>query len=414
MMSYQVSSNIQETLDKLLALPQVQKALEFAQQDADQTLENQIELCKIEAPTFHEEKKAARYAEMYKELGLENVHIDRHGNVEGLRPGKGGGKKVLMEGHMDTVFPIGTNPQPRKEGTRVYAPGIVDDTRGMVVPLSVIRALDAAGIQTKGDLVFVGTVEEEGIGSFGGMLKWLDDNQVDASISIDGPSAEGIVYEATGHMTCEATFHGIGGHAHGAFGKVANPLNAAARAVAKIAEFQVPEDPKTSFCVSNFHAGNDGGIHAIVPEAIIKFNLRSDSQQVLEDLYQRILNALQEACDEETARWGKDTITVTHKRYCNVPAGTQDVHSPIVEATYAIIEKLGYEPQFFHGGSTNCNMAIGKNIPAVCLGMGGVDCGAHTLQEFFETTDAYKGVQQALLLALLLAGVDGVTDSILA
>ena len=135
---------------------------------------------------------------------------------------------------------------------------------------------------------------------------------------------------------------------------------------------------------------------------------------MLEELYQRILNALQEACDEETARWGKDTITVTHKRYCNVPAGTQDVHSPIVEATYAISSYLGYEPIFFHGGSTNCNMAIGKNIPAVCLGMGSLDCGAHTLQEFFETTDAHKGVQQALLLALLLAGVDGVTDSILA
>ena len=245
------------------------------------------------------------------------------------------------------------------------------------------------------------------------MKTWLDDNAVDASISVDGPSAKGIIYEATGHMTCEATFHGIGGHAHGAFGKVANPLNAAARAVAKIADFQVPSDPKTSFCVSNFHAGNDAGIHAIVPEATIKFNFRSDSQQVLDELYQRILNALQEACDEETARWGQDTITFTHKRYANVPAGTQDVHSPIVEATYAVIRSLGYEPEFLHGGSTNCNMAIGKNIPAVCLGAGGEDCGAHTLQEFFETTDAYKGVQQALLLALLLAGVDGVIPSIL-
>ena len=97
-----------------------------------------------------------------------------------------------------------------------------------------------------------------------------------------------------------------------------------------------------------------------------------------------------------------------------MPAGTQDVHSPIVEATYAISSYLGYEPIFFHGGSTNCNMAIGKNVPAVCLGMGSLDCGAHTLQEFFETTDAHKGVQQALLLALLLAGVDGATDSILA
>lgn len=412
-MSYEVSAKIQGALDQLLAQESVKSALAFAEQDADQTLENQIELCKIEAPTFHEENKAARYAQFYKDLGLDDVHIDKHGNVVGIRRSTGNGKRVLMEGHMDTVFPLGTNPQPRREGTRVYAPGIVDDTRGMVVPLSVIRSLDAANIKTVGDLYFVGTVEEEGIGSFGGMKTWLDDNAVDASISVDGPSAKGIIYEATGHMTCEATFHGIGGHAHGAFGKVANPLNAAARAVAKIADFQVPSDPKTSFCVSNFHAGNDAGIHAIVPEATIKFNFRSDSQQVLDELYQRILNALQEACDEETARWGKDTITFTHKRYANVPAGTQDVHSPIVEATYAVIRSLGYEPEFLHGGSTNCNMAIGKNIPAVCLGAGGEDCGAHTLQEFFETTDAYKGVQQALLLALLLAGVDGVIPSIL-
>lgn len=412
-MNYEVSPKVRQTLDKLLALESVQKAMAFAEQDAEQTLENQMELCKIEAPTFHEQQKAARYAEMYQELGLKDVHIDEHGNVVGVRPGVGGGKKVLMEGHMDTVFPLGTNPQPRREGSRVYAPGIVDDTRGMVVPLSVVRSLNAAGIQTKGDLVCVGTVEEEGIGSFGGILYWLEHNTVDASISVDGGGFEGVVYEATGHMTCEATFHGIGGHAHGAFGQVANPLNAAARAVAKIADFQVPSDPKTSFCVSNFHAGNDAGIHAIVPEATIKFNFRSDSQQVLDELYQRILTALQEACDEETARWGKDTITFTHKRYCNVPAGTQDIHSPMVEGAYAAIQATGCDPYFLQGGSTNCNMAIGKNIPAVCLGIGGVDSGAHTLNEFFETTDAHKGVQEAMLLALLLAGVQGETESIL-
>lgn len=412
-MDYVISKKVSETLEKLLAQESVQKALAFAQADADQTLENQIELCKIEAPTFHEQNKAARYAELLTEAGLQNVHIDSHGNTVALRPGKGGGKSVLMEGHMDTVFPLGTVIEPKWEGTKLYAPGITDDTRGMVVPLSALRALNHAGIATKGDLYCVGTVEEEGIGSFGGMLGWLQDNTVDSSISIDGPSARGIVFEATGHMTCEATFHGIGGHAHGAFGKVANPLNAAARAVAKISDFQVPTDPKTSFCVSNFHAGNDAGIHAIVPEATIKFNFRSDDQQVLDELYQRILKALQEACDEETARWGKDTITFTHKRYCNVPAGKQDIHAPIVEATYAITQHLGLEPFFNHGGSTNCNMAIGKNIPAVCIGIDDVNNGAHTLQEFFETKDAFKGVQQCLLLALLLSGMDGVTDSIL-
>ena len=144
-MKYEVSPKVRQTLDRLLALDSVKKAMAFAEQDAEQTLENQIELCKIEAPTFHEQQKAARYAEMYQELSLKDVHIDDHGNVVGVRPGVGGGKKVLMEGHMDTVFPIGTNPQPRREGTRVYAPGIVDDTRGMVVPLSVVRSLNAAG-----------------------------------------------------------------------------------------------------------------------------------------------------------------------------------------------------------------------------------------------------------------------------
>ena len=254
-MSYEVSAKIQGALDQLLAQESVKSALAFAEQDADQTLENQIELCKIEAPTFHEENKAARYAQFYKDLGLDDVHIDKHGNVVGIRRGTGNGKRVLMEGHMDTVFPLGTNPQPRREGTRVYAPGIVDDTRGMVVPLSVIRSLDAANIKTVGDLYFVGTVEEEGIGSFGGMKTWLDDNAVDASISVDGPSAKGIIYEATGHMTCEATFHGIGGHAHGAFGKVANPLNAAARAVQRSRISKSPLTPRPhSVCPTSTRA----------------------------------------------------------------------------------------------------------------------------------------------------------------
>ena len=408
-MDYVVSPKVKEIVDKMVSLDAVKKGLEFIKEDNDQTVQNQLDLAMIPSPTFHEQEKAKAFMKYFEDLGLSDVHMDRFGNVVGTRKGKGKGPTVLMEGHMDTVFPMDTKLEPKIENGVIHLPGIGDDTRGMVVCLTVARALDAAGIETDGDIVFVGTVEEEGMGSLGGMKKFLSENKIDASISVDGPSPIGITYEATGFKTYEATFYGIGGHAYGAFGKVANPLHAAARAVAKIADFQVPEDPRTTFCVSNFHAGNDAGIHAIVPEATIKFNFRSDSQQVLDELYQRILNALQEACDEETARWGKDTIPFTHKRYANVPAGTQDVHSPIVEATYAVIRSLGYEPEFLHGGSTNCNMAIGKNIPAGCLGAGGEDCGAHTLQEFFETTDAYKGVQQALLLA----GVDGVIPSIL-
>ena len=107
-------------------------------------------------------KNAARLLEMFKEEGLTDCHIDEYGNCVGIRKGTGGGKTVLVEGHMDTVFPLDTKLEIVREDGFIKCPGIVDDTRGCATVLSTIRALNAAGIETKGDIQFVGTVQEEG------------------------------------------------------------------------------------------------------------------------------------------------------------------------------------------------------------------------------------------------------------
>lgn len=413
-MSYEVSQSTKDALQTLLDTKQVMQALQFAENDQEEIIQRQMELALIPSPTFHEEKKAARFLEMFKEEGLENCHIDEYGNCIGIRRGTGSGKTLLVEGHLDTVFPMETELKITRENGVIHCPGIVDDTRGCVVLLSVIRALNVAGIKTKGDIQFVGTVQEEGMGSLGGMRYYLEHHpEIDGSISVDGPGYHGVTFEATGFKTYEVNFYGIGGHASGAFGKIANPLHAAARAVAKIADFQVPTDPRTTFAVTNFHAGSPASVHAIVPKAQIMFNFRSNSQEELDKLDKRIFDAIQQACDEETARWGKDTITFDYKRYCEVPAGAQDPHSPIVEASIAISNYLGCEePKLAHGGSTNCNMAIGAGIPSVCLGDCDYDTNCHTLREHFIEREAYKGCQQTLLLALLCAGTE-VQDSIL-
>ena len=205
------------------------------------SIAEQIELTEIESPTFHEETRAKAYCQKLAELGLQYCHIDDFGNAVGLWKGKGNGPKILVEAHMDTVFPFGSVTKVRRENDVLYAPGIVDDTRGLAVLLSALRGLKASGLETAGDIVFVGTSREEGMGSLGGMKDFLDHNpDIDASISVDGAWCEGITYEATGFKTYEVNFYGIGGHAYGAFGLMANPLHAAARAVAKIADFQVP------------------------------------------------------------------------------------------------------------------------------------------------------------------------------
>ena len=414
-MEYKVSEKIQKKFDTLTKDAKVQKALQFMEDDQNEIIDRQIELTLIPAPTNHEQKKAARLLEMFKEEGLTDCHIDEYGNCIGIRKGTGGGKTVLVEGHMDTVFPLDTKLEIVREDGFIKCPGIVDDTRGCATVLSTIRALNAAGIETKGDIQFVGTVQEEGTGALKGMKYYVDHHpELEASISVDGPGYQEITYEATGIQTYEVNFNGIGGHACGMFGKVANPLHAAARAIAKISEFRVPADPMTTFAVTNFHAGSFEAVHAIVPTAQIRFNFRSNSQEELEKLRDRIFAAIDEACKEETDRWGMDTITYEVKHICDVNAGHQDSHASIVEGAMAAAEFLGCaEPKLGNGGSTNCNRALEAGLPAVCLGGGcDYDCQCHTLDEQFKVEDAFKGCQQTLLMTLLCAGTE-MTESII-
>ena len=414
-MEYKVSEQVRQKFDALVKDEKVQKALKFMEEDQDAVIDRQIELTLIPAPTNQEQKKAESMLEMFKEEGLSDCHIDEYGNCVGIRKGTGGGKTTLVEGHMDTVFALDTELKIVREDGFIKCPGIVDDTRGCAAVLSTIRALNAAGIQTKGDIHFVGTVQEEGTGALKGMKYYVDHHpELEASISVDGPGYQEITYEATGIQTYEVNFNGIGGHACGMFGKVANPLHAAARAIAKISEFRVPADPMTTFAVTNFHAGSFEAVHAIVPTAQIRFNFRSNSQEELEKLRDRIFAAIDEACKEETDRWGMDTITYEVKHICDVNAGHQDSHASIVEGAMAAAEFLGCaEPKLGNGGSTNCNRALEAGLPAVCLGGGcDYDCQCHTLDEQFKVEDAFKGCQQTLLMTLLCAGTE-MTESII-
>lgn len=440
---YQVSDRCRKQFEKMLGLESVKAALNFIEADQERTIEDQKELVLIEAPTGQEENRAKAYMEKFAALGLSDVHIDGHGNVVGVRKGTGGcgetGKqknfggqesfenrrnsagrpKVLIEGHLDTVFPFGTVHGVEERDGFLYAPGIGDDTRALAMLLCLIRTLNETGIKTCGDIVFVGTTREEGMGGLGGMKDFLKDNDdIDISLSLDNNDMSALVYEATGGETYEVNFYGIGGHAFGCFGKMAQPIHAASRAVAKIADFVVPEDPKTSFCVSNFHGGNDAGVHAIAPQATIKFNFRSNSSEELAALRAKIFDAIESACREETDKWGEDTITWDKKLISDVPGGVQDANSPLVEAAFLGLLSLGIEPVFNKGGCTNANVAIAKKIPAICMGRAfapdenSKDVMNHSIHEKFPIAGAYKAVQQAFMVLMMAAGIDGEFDSV--
>lgn len=412
-MDYSIGNEAKALLESLLAKPEVQSALNYALADSPRCLEQHIRLTEIEAPTYQEQQRAEAFAELLRAEGIEDVHIGKGGNVIGIRRGGKPGPKVLVDAHLDTVFPFGSVSKVEEKDGILYAPGICDDTRALAMLLSAIRALNAANISTCHDVIFLGSTREEGSGSMGGMVDFLSEHQAEIGccISVDSSGLHNIIYCATGLRTVEFTFRGIGGHAYSAFGDVAQPVHAAARAAAAIAAMEVPAAPKTTFAVSNFHAGNKASMHAIPSEASIIVNYRSNDAAVLEQLHERIFAIVEESCAAETARWGKDTITWSHEVHCNVPAGHQDAHAPMVENLAAILAHMGLKPNLMPGGATNCNITIARGIPSVCMGMTwspdstNVATLDHTLAEWFPIEGAYKGVQALLLLILMQAGL---------
>ena len=212
-------------------------ALAQVQANEPKLLEEQIRLCEIPAPPFKEQKRGEAYRDLFKSLGLRNVRIDAVGNVLGERPGKAEKPHLVFTAHLDTVFPEETNVKVTREGSVLKGPGIGDDCRGLAVVLGVIRALDAAKVQTPGTITFVGTVGEEGLGDLRGVKHLFNTElkgKIDRFVSVDG-TGYGITHIGVGSKRYRVTFKGPGGHSYGAFGRV-NPIHALGRAIDAISE----------------------------------------------------------------------------------------------------------------------------------------------------------------------------------
>lgn len=386
---------------RLLQTAAVKAAVDAIRATEPQTIEDQIRLCEVEAPPFKESKRAQLYAQMFKEAGLTNVRIDKEGNVLGEKRGGQPRPHLIFSAHLDTVFPEGTTVTVKREGAVLRGPGIGDDCRGLAVVLAVARAMIKGNIQTPGTITFVGTVGEEGLGDLRGVKYLFREGlkgQIDRFVSIDGTGL-GITHIAVGSLRYRITFKGPGGHSYGAFGLV-NPIHALGRAMARIADFEVPREPKTTFNVGRIGGGTS--VNAIPFEAWAEVDMRSADAASLQSLDAKFHKALDDAVVDENARWGGRQLTVDRTVVGNRPAGRTAADAPIVLAGVGATKALGL-PVTLDEGSTDSNIPMNLGIPAITIDGGGRGTGAHALNEMFDTTNSWQGSQRALLIAIALA-----------
>jgi acetylornithine deacetylase/succinyl-diaminopimelate desuccinylase-like protein len=321
--------------------------------------------------------------------------------VIGERPGQQERPHLLLAAHLDTVFPETTDLAVTRDGFVLKGPGIGDNCRGLATMLGVIRALDAGKIVTPGSITFVANVREEGLGNLGGVRHLLDGEfkgRIDRFLSIDG-SGVGFTHLAVGTERYRVTFLGPGGHSYYAFGS-ANPMHALGRAIAAIADIQVPTDPKTTFSVGR--TGGGTSINSIAFDAWMEIDMRSHDPASLHALAAEVREAVAHAVDTENARSNKrGALRVDWKELGAAPAGMMPASSPIVEAATSVTRVLGL-PIVTFPSTTDANIPIALGIPSLTIDGGGSGSGGHSLNEAFVSTESWKGTQRALLLAIAL------------
>ncbi len=400
----------------LATKPAIRDALAFIQRVEPETLDEQVRLCEIPAPPFLEKARAEYYRKKFVELGLKDVRIDAEGNVLGVRPGRSTSQLVVFDAHLDTVFPEGTDTKVKREGTILKAPGIADNCRGLTVLLTVARALQQSNVTTDATIVFVGSVGEEGLGDLRGMKHLLGKELaglVTQFVALDGTGL-GAADGAVGSYRYRVTFRAPGGHSYGMFG-LANPIHALGRAVEKIARFEVPESPKTTFNVGRIEGGTS--VNSIAHTVSMEVDMRSVGANELDRIDAAFRTAISDALKEENEFWAtrarnprarlintRSPVTADVERIGTRPTGKVADDAPILAAVRRADAALGIESSF-SAGSTNSNTPISLGIPSVTLRTGGDGSGNHALDEQFDSKDSHRGTQRAFLALLEIAGV---------
>ena len=399
-----------QKVQRLLSSRAYSASVSHLDREHDRVVQEIIKLTEIPAPPFKEEKRAAAYRDMLKEAGLQDVEIDAEGNAMGLYRGTGapGGPVVVLAAHLDTVFPEETVVKVRREGDRLLAPGIGDDTRSLAVILAYARAMKANAVKTKQDILFVGNVGEEGPGDLRGvrylLTKGKYKDRVKTFFSMDGTDAARLVTGGVGSKRYRVTYKGPGGHSYGAFG-IVNPMVAMSQTVVDFYKIPVPASPKTTYAASV--TGGGTSVNSIPNEVFMEFDMRSEDPAELAKVEKRFLEIVRESAQaEDSARSTREgKINPEIKLIGDRPAGQTPATAEVVKIATAVIQAKGLTPKPSFS-STDSNLPMSLGIPAVTIGSGGKGGRSHSLDEWIdvEKDASLKGMSVGLGILLATAG----------
>jgi tripeptide aminopeptidase len=390
----------------LLEKSEIRKAMQSVDERMAALIDEWIALIEIPAPSKKEHARAKYMQAEMEKLGLKDVRIDEKLNVSGVRKGTGGGPTVVFAAHTDTVFPEGTDIKVKREATILRAPGAADDTGNLLATLEMFRALNRAGVQTKGDLIFLASSQEE-IGLIGAK-HWLENSgyKPDMFVAVDMPSTE-VWYGALRIDQFKFFYMSPGAHTLESRG-MASPARAVAKAIEAVYAIQLPPIAEGfgSMKLPTVNVGMLGGgtvFNAIPREAWFTVDLRSLDSGTQDKLQTALVSAVTRVAAQEGVGFRMErTIGID---YSKALPQTERLNHALVQtavATANAFRKPGTpEIRPKDAGSNDSNIAVSMGIPAVAIGAT-IGYMPHRLEEYVETFSIFPGIKSLIALAVAL------------
>ena len=402
----QSSRSAQQQVARIAELRRVHEAFAWFRSHARHLEDLQLQVTSIAAPPWGEAPRSDWLKARFTELALSDVQQDEIGNVFAIRPGSDpNAPYIALSAHLDTVFPAGTEISVRRDGDKLYGPGISDNSSGIIALVAIAAAMRTAAIPNRAPILLIGTVGEEGEGDLRGMRHIFQQPKWSANIAslvvLDGAGTDTIIAEGLGSRRYEVTIRGHGGHSWSDFG-VANPIVGLARVIDRFTRTPVPATPKTTYNIGMISGGTS--VNSIPESATMRVDTRSASVEELDRLERALHEAVDQVIPELTGRKRQELLTAEVRVIGNRPAADLPAESQLLKTIRAVDAQLNNTARI-QRASTDANVPLALGREAIAIGAGGTGGGAHTIHEWYDPTGRDLGLKRVLLLTLALSGV---------
>jgi len=359
----------------------VRECLQWFTREKQWVNEAHLRLCRVPAPTYLEGERAAWFLEQFQAAGWE-ASVDRAGNVIAI---DGPAPYIALTAHLDTVIaPRNKDDIAVEPDGRLTGPGVSDNGAGLAALLAIARAWKACPNrpELRHGLLLAANTGEEGEGNLRGMRRLAKDSplarEIKAFVVVDGADTSHITNRALGSRRFEMAFAGPGGHSWSDYG-VGNPLHALCRAVALFSDTKLDGEPKSAFNVGLIEGGSS--VNAIAHAALAKVDIRSESNEKMDELVRALSSAVDRARDIENQRATGGKVTGRLKEIGSRPAAALPEDAAILRYVRAVDAHLGIRSRL-NCSSTDANIPLSIGIPAIAIGGGGAGGGEKKCQNF--------------------------------